>query len=135
MAILGIVPERALSIVSIEADEIGLRLRYSVEPPFPQVRFDLPARSYDELGALQDWGYEVVDDCGTTYLSAGGARGRSDGVRTVAPPPPPAARELTIMLHPYMRDSPRYLIRVRVPRLAPWSVPASHLDVIEPEAQ
>lgn len=123
MKILGVVPERTLSIVSVEADEVGVRLRYSVDVPIR--KFSGPP--FD----LQEWGYEVADDSGTTYAYGGGAQGRTDGVRTVTPPPPREARELMITLSPYMRDFPRVRVRVRVPCPGPWVVPGSDLELID----
>lgn len=125
----GIVPERILVIESVEADEVGVRLNYHVEPPFPVhplgVHFDGHV-----LGALQDWGFEVTDDCGTEYTSGGGAHGRTSGVRTVTPRPPTGARRLLVTLHPYMRDSPRYGIRIDVPSRHAWLVPATDLKLV-----
>ncbi len=81
----GIVPERTLGIKGLEAGFLGVRLWYTVGPSFPNLRVEASQLGGELVAALQEWTYEVTDDCGTLYEYRGGAHGLNEGVRTVSP--------------------------------------------------
>lgn len=125
-AIVGVVPDRTLRVDALEADEIGLRMYYSVSPPYPAVQ--LGESSPENLWALLEWRYEVSDDLGTTYVGGGGARHLWRGVKTVTPPLPSSAKELVITLRPFASDTPRYDFEVAVPGPSPWRLQFAPAD-------
>lgn len=117
-AVVGVVPRRTLHIDALVADEIGLRMYYSVTPPYPEVQ--LGEHAPEDMWALLEWRYEVTDDRGTVYVSGGGARHLRRGVKTVMPPIPPTAKRLAITLRPFAGDEPRYNFEVPLPGPRPW---------------
>ena len=104
----GIIPDRELTIVSIESDQYAARIRYRVDPPFPEDR----GRDTGDLGRFLEWEINMTDDVGTTYWPGGGAAGLDKGVRSITPPLPSAASELTLRIRPYCAESPTYTIQV-----------------------
>ncbi len=123
----GIVPERILSVKDVHVDEWGVRLEYAVAPDYPTP--DQYPRSGRQVRALQEWPYEVSDDCGTRYTPGGGAHGKNEGVRTVVPTPPAEARELIVTIRPSFKEEPAYRFRVRIPGPAPWRVASQDFDL------
>ena len=104
----GIIPDRELTIVSIESDQYAVRIRYRVDPPFPEDR----GRATGDLGQFLEWEININDDVGTTYWPGGGAAGLDKGVRSLTPPLSSAASELRLRIRPYCAGTPTYTMQV-----------------------
>jgi hypothetical protein len=115
-----IAAEHALHLVSLKADDVGLKLAYVLSPRFP--RFSAGGQRPGGWEELQEWRYEVEDDAGTEYRPAGGAYGAAEGVRTVVPSPLPGATTLTVTLRPLRGDVPIYRFQFPIPGPPPWQV-------------
>jgi hypothetical protein len=105
----GIIPGRELTIVSIESDRFAVRVRYRVDPPFPD---DRGIGDGDLSWRFVHWQIDLIDDMDTQYVQAGGAAGLDSGVRSLTPPLPSAASELTLRIRPYRAEIPTYTIQV-----------------------
>lgn len=98
-SLMGIIPDRQLSIHSVTVDECAIRFRYSVFPARPPMHLCNAFEYYE-------WQIIVADTIGTGYHQAGGAARPEEGVMSVAPPPPSGTTELTVMIRPYGRETP-----------------------------
>ncbi|PSR31057.1 MAG: hypothetical protein C7B46_17345 [Sulfobacillus benefaciens] len=105
----GIIPDRELTIVSIESDKHAVRVRYRVCPPFPE---DRGIGNGDLSWRFVHWQIDLADDIDTQYAQAGGAAGLDGGVRSLTPPLPSAASELRLRIRPYRAETPTYIIQV-----------------------
>ncbi|NMP24871.1 hypothetical protein [Sulfobacillus harzensis] len=105
----GIVPDRELTIVSIESDKYAVRVNYRVAPPLPE---DRGMGDGDLSWRFVHWQIDLTDDLGTTYWPGGGAAGLDQGVRSLTPPLPSAASELTLRIRPYRAETPTYTMQV-----------------------
>lgn len=95
--------------MSVESDQYAVRLRYHVAPPFPADR----GRGAGDLHwRFLEWEINITDDVGTTYWPGGGAAGLDKGVRSLTPPLPVAASDLTLRIRPYRAETPTYTVHV-----------------------
>jgi len=106
-ALSGIVPERVLTINSVNVDDIGIRVNYTVEPAYP----DEAHIQNTDISAVYEWRVDVDDDIDTSYLPGGGAAGRDKGVKTVMPAPPMEASGLRILVRPALQEEPCFVLK------------------------
>lgn len=66
----GIIPDRELTIVAVECGRFAVRVRYRVDPPFPD---DRGIGGGDLSWRFVHWQTDLKDDMDTQYVQADGA--------------------------------------------------------------
>ncbi|NMP24826.1 hypothetical protein [Sulfobacillus harzensis] len=119
MPLSGIIPDTLLTFTDVICDQDAIWFYFTMDPPLSK---PLPEDRWPEF---LSWRITVTDDLGTDYTESGGATGTDEGDHTVRPPFPVEARELTVVIQPWiLRDQPCYRFTIPTARILRVKSPA-----------